>query len=1022
MNDTISVDTAKIRVEKLITRFKRNEADYLRSNYNETQARTEFITPLLEAFGWDVGNTSEQPLAFREVIEEAYVEVGEEGFSKKPDYELRLARQRKIFVEAKKPSIKIDRDIYSVFQTRRYGYSASLPVSVLTNFHQLAIYDCRLIPKETDPPHTERVKLIHYEDYLNHFDELWSTLSREAVYSGDFDRMYDVDSTRRGAEQFDDYFLNQVCDWRERLAIDIHANTPKLTNEELTYAVQLFLSRIIFLRICEDRDIEEYETLKELDATEAFEELMKLLRRADKFYNSGLFALLDDERLGIRISDATLISIVQELYYPRSPYTFSVIETEVLGEIYDTFLCDVINVEDGVVKVVRKPEVRESAGVVPTPSFIAHEIVNRTLSPAIEGKSPKTLAEFTVADICCGSGIFLLSAYTYLLSHYLAWYMANDRAHHVGRRIYQVSNNQWRLTFSERRRILLAHLRGVDIDPNAVEVAQFSLLLKLIEDESQPTLKDFVTEHKQPALPPLDDTIRCGNSLVSTSEWISVYGSIPTDLFDKVNPINWEEEFPSEMMGGGFNVIIGNPPYIRIQKMVAYSPEEVSYYQSKDSPYTTAHKNNFDKYALFIERSLSLIRSNGRIGVIVPHKFMSIQAGYALRELLTVGHKVEEIVDFGVKRVFGQDIANYTCIININKAGAQQVRLERVGALEEWRYGHKRSVKTIRSDELDAEPWEFANEETQLLFARIRKKFLVRLENIAEILVGLQTSADDIYILTKTSSDADFVNYRWHKKQWQIESSILRPCLKDITLHAYAQPVANASIIFPYKLITNQTGKVRASLIQPSEMEKCYPECWDYLCSRREELESRNISGGSKDETQWYQFGRSQSLTKFDRPKIILPVLSKEPRYAYDEAGAMITGGGNGPYYMVRPRDDMEVSALYLLAILNHPLSEAFIRMRTSSFQGGYYSHGKEYIKNLPIPIPDEAKHDEIKAKTAELRAAMKQLEDARMERVRRHKQKLVNHLRDDLNETVSNLFSLTKTDKMIVEAVPIPS
>jgi hypothetical protein len=240
MTDETTKEAARKQVVELVERFKRNEADHLRATYNETQARTEFIKPLLEAFGWGVHNKAALPLAFREVIEEATVEVGDEKLSKKPDYELRLARQRKLFVEAKKPSVRIDRDRAPAFQTRRYGYSASLPISIVTNFYQLAIYDCRPVPAEADETHVARTTLICCEDYVSRFDELWGLFSREAVYSGDFDRQFEVDVTRHGAEQFDDFFLRQVRAWRERLAVDIQANTPGLTAEELTYAVQLF--------------------------------------------------------------------------------------------------------------------------------------------------------------------------------------------------------------------------------------------------------------------------------------------------------------------------------------------------------------------------------------------------------------------------------------------------------------------------------------------------------------------------------------------------------------------------------------------------------------------------------------------------------------------------------------------------------------------------------------------------------------------------------------------------------------
>ncbi len=170
-------------------------------------------------------------------------------------------------------------------------------------------------------------------------------------------------------------------------------------------------------------------------------------------------------------------------------------------------------------------------------------------------------------------------------------------------------------------------MRGVDIDANAVEVARFSLLLKLIEDESEAGLREYVDHTGTPTLPELNGTLRAGNSLVSQAEWAAARGALPARLLEKVNPFSWTDEFPAEQVHGGFDVIVGNPPYIRIQNMQTYSPEEAAFYQSAGSPYTTACQDNFDKYALFIERSLSLVGPDGRLGFIVPHKFMRFKLG-----------------------------------------------------------------------------------------------------------------------------------------------------------------------------------------------------------------------------------------------------------------------------------------------------------------------------------------------------------------------------------------------------------
>ena len=1012
---------ARIRIAELIDNFRRNKADYLSTTYNETQVRTDFISPLLQALGWDVNNAQNRPLGFREVIEEATVEVGVERFSKKPDYELRLARQRKLFVEAKKPNVRIDISRTSAFQIRRYGYSASLPICILTNFYQLAIYDCLHVPVKTDEAHVARLLLLTYDQFLDRFDKLWEVLAHDTVYSGEFDRKFAVDATRRGAEQFDDFFLRQVQTWRERLAVDIHANSPDLSPNELTHTVQLFLCRIVFLRICEDRDIERYETLKNLAAGDTYNALITELRRADTFYDSGIFHLLDDMQLGIKISDDTLRDILSELYYPQSPYTFSVVEAEVLGQIYEQFLGEVINVNGNVIEIIKKPEIRESGGVIPTPQYIADSIVEQTLTPAIKNKTPSDLKDFTIADICCGSGIFLLSAYATLLDYYLSWYLANEPKTHLGQTIYEIAGGQWRLTFQEKRRILLTHIRGVDIDANAVEITHFNLLLKLIEDESAGSLQDYVITHGEPALPLLEGIILSGNSLVNHNEWANIFGNMSDELRLKINPFNWTAEFPNEIMRGGFDVIVGNPPYVRIQHMKNYSPEEVSFFQNSASPYSTAHRDNFDKYSLFIERALGLLCPYGRLGYIVPHKFMTIQSGKTLRYLITHESMLEAIVHFGAKPVFGTQTSNYTCILTFDKRGREHVVIEQVSNLDEWRYGGRGHITEIAADELGEEPWQFIDEPTNSLFRRIRETFPDRLDQLAEIFVGVQTSADSIYIFSSVAEDDKIVTLRWNGKNWPIERGIIRSCLLDVALYAYSCPTTNTWIIFPYNMVPTKAG-LRAQLIQPDELSVRFPACWEYLNARRAELEQRNIVGGHAIERQWYQFGRSQSLTKFDGPKIILPVLSLEARYSYDGTNVMVTGGGNGPYYMIRSFPDAPVTNHYLLAILNHPLSEAIVKTNTSVFRGGYYSHNKQFIENLPIPIPPEPELRYVERLVVELINILNTSDAFHTPAERAIRERHARELRNQIEERISAIFHMTTEEIEVVRTVPSPS
>lgn len=1014
---------AKANIIELVRRFQSQETDYLRANYNETQARTDFITPLIEAFGWDVHNRRGYPLSSREVIEEATVDVVDEPISKRPDYELRLARQRKFFIEAKKPHIHVDRNREAAFQARRYGYSANLPIVVLTNFYHLAIYDCFPKPLSSDEANVARILLIRYNDFPDRFDELWSMLSRQAVTSGAFDTLFTNDASRQGVEQFDGFFLGQVRTWRERLAKDILNNTPALGSTELTYVVQLFLLRIVFLRICEDREIERYETLKELPNINTFDALIAQLRRADEFYDSGLFRLIDDQPLNIRISDIVLQEIILELYYPKSPYTFAVVETEVLGKIYEQFLGEVITVVDGIVEIISKPEVRESGGVFPTPRFIVDSIVERTLEPVISGKSPTDLERFTVADICCGSGVFLLSVYEYLMDHYLTWYLTNNSDHHIGREIYEGIAGQWKLSFEEKRRILTKHIRGIDIDANAAEVARFSLLLKLIENETSVDLRGYVNTHRTPALPSLDHTICAGNSLVCQTEWNLACGAFPAELQEKINPFTWESEFRIEMGQGGFNVIVGNPPYIRIQKMMTYSPEEVKFFKSPMSPYTTARQDNFDKYTLFIERALRLMKADGRLGVIVPSKFMITQAGRALRRLISNNRLLEEIVHFGVQQVFGVHVTNYTCILVLDLQGNDTVKFEQVKTLATWRYGGETNYRIIQAEELSEGAWQFADSVTTQLFERIRLDCRNTLEQEAEIFVGVQTSADNIYIFEGIEENPTTVTLCWNNQNWPIERTVIRPCLHDVTLYSYTLPKANAWMIFPYEIVGDAIHST-ARLIQPEEMASNYPGCWAYLSERKTELETRNIVGGASSTRQFYQFGRSQSLSKLTTPKIILPALSREPRYAYDDTNIVVTGGGNGPYYMIKPNQNSLLSNFFLLAVLNHPLCEAFVRLNTSLFRGGYYSHGKQFIKHLPIPLASESQKDSIERLVERIFAANNAANAANAATTPHQRMVALRqsvNLKEQVEGFVTELFQLSGTDMDIVRSVQIP-
>lgn len=978
--------------------------------------RTEFLNPLLQALGWDIENDDGRPQELREVVYEPTVEDQTEKLSRRPDYEMRLFRQRKFFVEAKKPSVNIEVEKAPAIQVREYGFSGGVPVSILTNFHRFIVYDCRPVPRDDDGPQVARDRIFNFEDFAACFAEIHGLFSRDAVFSGAFDENFKVDVHRRGSSQFDDFFLAQVKGWRERLAVDIYQQNVGMSDEMLTFVVQRLLNRIIFLRICEDRDLEKYETLKTIGARGTYERLKRLLRRADKKYNSGIFRLLEERDSAVAVSDEALFSIIEELYRPRSPYKFSVVDPSVLGDIYESFLAHEIRVApDGAARIVEKPEVKASGGVATTPGYIVDEIVRRALVPILDGRPPSELADLAIADIACGSGVFLLRAFAFLVDYHVNWYV-NDGAEKHHDVLYEAAPNQWRLLLHEKRRILLRHIYGVDIDAQAIEVARFSLLLKLIEDETRGSVAAHQARFHEEALPSLDDHVVRGNSLVEPDAFAKHMPNANEETLLAVDPLNWEREFPRT--GGRFDVIVGNPPYVRIQNMVAYSPAEARFYQSDASGFQS-RSDNFDKYVLFIERALQLLRNDGRLGYIVPNKFATIKSGEAIRRLISGAKALEEFVQFGAQQVF-ESSSTYTCIIILTKAARDRFAVEQVRDLRHWRYGQAGVTECHRSDEISGEPWEFVPDEARLLFARLRSTHVRTLSDVAEIFVGVQTSADKIYIVKpiETKSRAvTFIDDLGERRT--IERGILRPCLLDSPLEAFSKPTPNSFIIFPYRV---EAGD--AVLLGQKELRERFPLTWEYFCSFNDRLRRRNIQNGTA--ATWYRYGRSQSLTKFDREKLILPILSTEPRCAYDAADIVVTGGGNGPYYLVRPRANTRLSIFYLQAILCHPVIEAMVRSKASQFRGGYYSHGKQFIKDLPVADVDfgDAEqtrlHDDIVSNVKRLIEVASHRTVAKTPKQRQVWQRQRDRLLAETVASVNRLYGIVDADLITAASVQI--
>ena len=417
----------------LVERFESNLESYKSGHYNETQVRREFVDPFFKALGWDIDNEQGFAEAYKDVIHEDAIRIG--STTKAPDYSFRIGGQRKFFLETKKPSVDIKDDIHPAFQLRRYAWTAKLPLSVLTDFEELSVYDCRVKPDKADKASQARVIYLTYQDYLNKWDEIAGIFSKNAVLKGSFDKYAADKKNKRGTTEVDSAFLEEIAGWREILARIIALRNSDLSTKDLNYAVQAIVDRIVFLRICEDRGIERSMRLQDLlNGERVYPRLCEIFRRADERYNSGIFHFEkepgrqspDTLTLSLNIDDKPLKEIIKRLYYPDSPYEFSVLPAEILGQVYEQFLGKVIRLTEGHHAVVEdKPEVKKAGGVKYTPVYIVEAIVKKTLGPTLKGKTPLEVVLISVLDPACGSGSFLIVAYQYLMDWHKEWYVQN---------------------------------------------------------------------------------------------------------------------------------------------------------------------------------------------------------------------------------------------------------------------------------------------------------------------------------------------------------------------------------------------------------------------------------------------------------------------------------------------------------------------------------------------------------------------------------------------------------------------
>jgi len=933
-------------LQELIDKYHHNHADYVNHRYNETQVRSEFLDPLFELLGWDIKNTGGKSTNEREVVLEESLRDGAETTSKKPDYTFRLFSERRFFLEAKKPSVSVEENAEFAKQVRRYGFTARLKISVLSNFEYLLIYDCSVPVGEHDNHHKALIKQYHYTEYLAKFEEIQSLLGKDSVYSGLFDEQWKDIEEQLKLFSVDHLFLEQINNWRLDLGTEILKHDSEISDTQLNDVVQSYLNRIIFLRVCEDRNLEQYRTLLSFATNDDFQALIRKFEEADRRYNSGLFEQRLSDEIVKNISSVFWV-IIRQLYFPESPYSFSVFASDVLGNIYEIFLSEKLARRDGSLVLEKKAE-NVDKDIITTPVFIIKDILRQTLLPATTGKNDGDILALKVADIACGSGAFLLEVFQFLNDSLVDYYL-----HHDPGKLIHITLNTFKLPFDTKRDLLLQCIRGADKDYNAVEATKFGLLLKLLEDENTTTV-----EHQSPILPPLEHNITWGNSLITPAQ----AQGLPEDVITEINPFDFETE--------RYDIIVGNPPYMKAEDMKNITKHELPLYKAN---FKSAHKQ-FDKYFLFIERSIELLKDGGRLGYIVPSKFAKVGAGSKLRHLLSSNGYIERIISFGANQIFDSK-TTYTCLFVARKTPHETLEYLEVKNLKQWkvRIENEDSLETIQIPQLDDDVWILVPHSLQEAYASIAAQSIALEDLVGDaeyISNGIQTSANDIYVVQPTEENDKYFYFEKDGDKWKIERELTRPYFQTSAgidnLHTYRLFKPNSVVIYPYR---KTDGHVEFVIIR--ELKKKYPHLSAYLHHYKDKLADprRDIKPEPETRNEWYRYGRHQALDKCDVPeKIIVGVLSQGNKYAIDRFRTLISSGGTAGYCMVVLPGDSPYSIYYLQAILNSKYVEWFSTLIGEVFRGGYVARGTKVLKRLPIRKIDFANeaesslHDDIVA------------------------------------------------------------
>ncbi len=637
-------------------------------------------------------------------------------------------------------------------------------------------------------------------------------------------------------------------------------------------------------------------------------------------------------------------------------------------------------------------------------------IVKNTVGKLLEGKTPRQAAKLKILDPACGSGSFLLGAYQFLLDWHRERYVEAGAGKYT-KELFQGRGGSWHLTSAEKKRILINNIFGVDIDPQAVEVTKLSLLLKVLEGESQQTLERQRLLFHERALPDLDSNIKCGNSLIGPDfyEGQQVLQFDDEERF-RINVFDWNAAFSKIMKAGGFDAVIGNPPYVRQESLAAYKDYFGKHYE--------ASNNVADLYAYFMEKGVKLLRNGGLFSIIVSSSFLRATYGEPLRRILKKHAAVLRIVDFGGLAVFSNAKDTYVCIPLLAKGGTQErVEISTVDSLEFHSLSEQVTTNffTIPHERLSAEAWSLKSDEEAAAFANVMKAGKPLGEYVGRkffrgILTGLneafEINAAQVTALTKSSPAS---------------KSLIKPFVGGQDIRRYfIRGEGRHLIVIPCGWTRQHISAASNGSSDFSEREawnwfsQKHRAIAEHLASFTDALRKRQDQGD-----YWWELRACDYYEYLDAPKIIFPDICKGPRFHFDRSGV----------YLANTAYCLGTDDLYLLGLLNSRLFWFAISNISIPFgiRAGQYRYRLiyQYMEKVPIRVidfsnaADKARHDRMVQLVESMLALHNQLSAAKAPHDKSVLQTQITATDRQIDNLVYELYGLTPDEIKIVEQGP---